>query len=1655
MEVASVRFEDIREYEGSQSAAWEELSFILAHDLDDLPAHIRLERRGTPDGGVEFTCPGPRGSAGLWGWQAKYLFKFDAATFDQMRGSFKEALKNHPDMTRYAYVLPANPPDGAVGVSGFKKWLKFKDECEKFAYNEGSEVELVLHVRSEVFKALLDEKHASVVLYFFNARFPTAKVLAAQVAQAVSDLGDRYDPDLHVQTEFPAIVEALCLDDAFLADAVAAVRAASAATMEAAEALSGAPASTAPADDLLAHTSPSVDQIDQTERGQPGSVSVSVVRAVRSAAERLSTALGTHLLDLERRRVVAFDAVSALLEECGPPLAEARQEVRQLTRWAEQVRGTGHGGSAPAGHGASAAKHSVDRLRLKVDDAVGAVEAGRHLLRSQRVSAARLGALLVVGEAGCGKSHAIADLVSTRVDQGAPTVLILGNHLKLNTSLGEELGSMVNIDIGWRDLLAGLQTAAQVRDHGRALIAIDAINEGAGAALWRDRLAGLLTEIDKYPMVSVLLSVRDTYERITITDAAAQMCLRTIHPGLAGHEHEAVTMYASRYGLSVPALPPLVPEFTNPLLLRTMCRATRQQGLTALPMVAMGDDWVFGGLMAAVNAAVSAANVLDRDEDEQVAQRGAKALAELMVKAGRESVPLTEAREVCRSIVNDGGSASRSLLGALEREGILIRQPGLRTNPGSGATPSSSGDRIQFTYQRMSDHLRARVLLDRYPTAADLAAALTDQMERGRWGFSGVLEALAALAPARFGVELADLVADQTWAAHAQYDLGLGLMASLPRRPAETINDRTVELIERFISEGVLEDTDWLEVLITLACVPEHPLNIDFLDQRLRAQTLIERDRTWTVTATALWLADENALARTIDWLWGTRRDLPPQAAKQAALLMAWLLTSTSRRLRDSATKVLIEIVDNRTGLLAKIVSDFAEINDPYVRERLLAVSLGHLTRTPRRRPNHSAEADLLDLCNASVRLASSSRPNIAVTHYTGLLLRQVALRIPGKDLPSYSPLATEWPLRVPKVTDLARRLDGRRHGYLKGSPVGYDFAEYILKRGTCRDFVPPDQERLRRLRKRSATARYRRAVARLAEATKQPSAQIEGLLANQTPRMSLRAIRAMARQPGAAVGSAAVGAADIGVAVGESGKEQGGNDQDDVTDVLAIYQGRSPTPVAQQGNDGDVAIDGLALYRDRPPTPLEELRTLHPELTRTAQSAAHESFTRDPVRLDSDDLERWIVDRVLDLGWLPESRGGPYDRPWPSTSSRSAEDKIERIGKKYSWIAHQELLAVLVEHCLRQRWDGEIVGDPSAWDLGHIFDIDPTVTVRADVPSPESGSGRLLARARRPNPSAWWLEGWDSPMSSPTASDETWLRTDLDVPDPRRLMVRTDPRGEEWVVLESHVEWQVDRPAGMPGRAPHRRDMWVRTQSYVCASESRDALRNWSAGQNWMGLWMPTPPDYGLGYLRNYPDGEPWASWHRQSRTERATRFDGGAEELWSGVDARFTPDTGWEIPVDHAYPGDPIALTTYGRNVSPDTDMSSRSGPQCLLPSPLLVSLLGVCPTPAGSPDALGLGPVELQYRWSDADRVVMFGTDGWGGSAPRALLVNIAALSAALTPAGLTWWNWILGEKISWEHGDPTGERLDVFGAGGLGDGGWELWSFDSRFQDYGTR
>jgi hypothetical protein len=72
----------------------------------------------------------------------------------------------------------------------------------------------------------------------------------------------------------------------------------------------------------------------------------------------------------------------------------------------------------------------------------------------------------------------------------------------------------------------------------------------------------------------------------------------------------------------------------------------------------------------------------------------------------------------------------------------------------------------------------------------------------------------------------------------------------------------------------------------------------------------------------------------------------------------------------------------------------------------------------------------------------------------------------------------------------------------------------------------------------------------------------------------------------------------------------------------------------------------------------------------------------------DSFDLrfaQRWILRRVIDLGWTSELFGEFDTRV---TSSGREDHKPERIGKKYQWIAYHEFLARVSDNF-------EFIGDP------------------------------------------------------------------------------------------------------------------------------------------------------------------------------------------------------------------------------------------------------------------------------------------------------------------------------------------------------------------------
>jgi len=125
---------------------------------------------------------------------------------------------------------------------------------------------------------------------------------------------------------------------------------------------------------------------------------------------------------------------------------------------------------------------------------------------------------------------------------------------------------------------------------------------------------------------------------------------------------------------------------------------------------------------------------------------------------------------------------------------------------------------------------------------------------------------------------------------------------------------------------------------------------------------------------------------------------------------------------------------------------------------------------------------------------------------------------------------------------------------------------------------------------------------------------------------------------------------------------------------------------------------------------------------------------------------------------------------------------------------------------------------------------------------------------------------------------DAAWLGDVTDLPDIQPLLIRRDPRGHDWISLESHAGWErrSDRPK--IGMTEDRRELWIRTQSYLIHDRDEPRVSMWASSHNWMGLRMPMPGEWHDGYLGTYPDIQPWPD-------EFAVHFDeeGASPDGWA----------------------------------------------------------------------------------------------------------------------------------------------------------------------------
>lgn len=529
-------------------------------------------------------------------------------------------------------------------------------------------------------------------------------------------------------------------------------------------------------------------------------------------------------------------------------------------------------------------------------------------------------AVAVLAAAGEGKSELAVKV--TQPDGEFPGgVLLLGKNLHAGQGL-DDLVSAFKISgrpADSFDRLVEAVDAAGQRAGKRIPIVIDGLNEAEDPRNWRDELSRADELLKDFPYVLLVVTLRNEF---------AQMCLpegfpRVEHNGFQEDPQTATDKYFEYYKIDASDADLPIEFLQHPLTLRIFCEVAnpRRQHIVGVEALPSSLTSLFEEHFDKVAARVAELSPTAHRIYQEEVQDALLMIAGLLWEGNARSAEF----QAARTAVGDVGRWDASVIRALESEGVLVR-----------TTYEGGGQGIAFSYDLMAGHMMARYLLAKQSFAQWL------ESDEGRAQFQfrkpeshtfawDVFQALVDLYPKHFGKR-------QLWQDLSDEKLVMNALLLTAQSDPRHIGRETVERFSRAMQDSKQFARIAFKRLRSTRAARAHPYDMGFLHGVLMAMPNTQRDLFWTE-----WVRERSEEVEDDFKLLSTRwksGDLDEREIRRARWVM-WTLTSTSRSLRDVATKTLYEFAAKRPAEFFQLAVEAIAVSDPYVPERMFAAAYG------------------------------------------------------------------------------------------------------------------------------------------------------------------------------------------------------------------------------------------------------------------------------------------------------------------------------------------------------------------------------------------------------------------------------------------------------------------------------------------------------------------------------------------------------------------------------------------------------------------------------------------------------------------------------------------------------------------------------------------
>lgn len=573
--------------------------------------------------------------------------------------------------------------------------------------------------------------------------------------------------------------------------------------------------------------------------------------------------------------------------------------------------------------------------------------------------------LLVTGEWGTGKTHLLCDVTQDRIRRGQATVLILAKNFQ--GRILDDVCGRIEAGITHEALFDQLQQAAD-RLGERAVVIVEGVNEGRRRE-WRAAISALRGLSVDRPGVALIVTCRTPFEDVAIAAEDRSRFHEVQHRGFDDQEFDAQAAFFQYYELPLPEVPLLDREFSRPLTLKLICQSLKNltgrklaEGFAGIASGQKGMTFVLESFVNRVGEPIEKEYGLTPKGcwwllkgSNRIADKKQAGFAPCMAASLRGYVrPAETDRIIAANYPALTRARRRDLLEALRTNG-LIEEDAVWYRSG---TQIKSRIVYRLPYQRFSDHLIARHLLESYLDVSSVKAIersfssgspLGRIFKKGRFVGSqyaepGRAQALITEFPERAGSRIPSKQRELFFAlpksAQSLSAYFEPFIEGLFWRDPASFTEGTRRVINQYLNPNA---NAWEKVIDALAAVstkPKHPYHARRLYDYIARFPMPDRDATWSEYLRRKYASP--TIHRLLTWAQKLNvAGMTERAAGELVVLLSLALTTVVRSDRDLATKALVLIGERYPEVLFKHVLTTLSFNDPYVSERVLAAAYG------------------------------------------------------------------------------------------------------------------------------------------------------------------------------------------------------------------------------------------------------------------------------------------------------------------------------------------------------------------------------------------------------------------------------------------------------------------------------------------------------------------------------------------------------------------------------------------------------------------------------------------------------------------------------------------------------------------------------------------